>query len=95
MALRVEIDEKQAIDIDERSGNKNGRDWSIRTQSIWMYQPGAKFPIQINFMLPEGVNSYPSGAYTLNLDLAVDQGNFKSLILDTRRLQLVPTGSKC
>ena len=36
MALKVEIDENQPKEINERSGNKNGRDWNIRTQGIWL-----------------------------------------------------------
>jgi hypothetical protein len=90
MALKVEVDTNQAINIDERSGNKNGRDWKIRTQSIWVYQPNIKFPIQINFLLQEDIPAYPAGEYYLDLDFAVEQGNFQSLNVNTRKLQLVP-----
>ncbi len=90
MALKVEIDENQPKEINERSGNKNGRDWNIRTQGIWLYQPNSKFPIQIDFMLQEEIRAYSSGEYYLDLDTAVEQGSFKSIFLNTRKLQLVP-----
>ncbi len=90
MALKVEIDENQAKDINERSGTKNGRDWKIRTQNIWVYQPGSKFPIQINFTLQEETPSYSAGDYYLDLDFAIEQGNFQALTLNTRKLALIP-----
>ena len=69
---------------------KIGRDWNIRTQGIWLYQPNSKFPIQIDFMLQEEIRAYSSGEYYLDLDTAVEQGSFKSIFLNTRKLQLVP-----
>lgn len=91
--LKVEIDNNQAKpeNIEARSGTKNGRDWSMRSQSIWVYKPDQKFPVQINFVLPSDVDLYPAGLYTLDLDSAFDQGNFKSIMLDTRSLVLVPS----
>ncbi len=94
MSLKIEIDDKQVGSVDTRTGNKNGRDWSITIQSIWMYQPGSKFPVEISFVLPEDVNNYPAGEYTLDLDMAVEQGNFKSLVLNTRLLRLIPVSEK-
>lgn len=89
--LKVEIDQQQSQSVEVRSGNKNGRNWEMKSQPIWLYKPGQKHPIEINFVLPEGVNGYPAGLYSLDVETAIDQGNFKSLMLDTRKLTLQPT----
>jgi hypothetical protein len=88
--LRVEIDAHQAASVEIRKGEKNGRAWEMRSQPIWVFQDGAKYPIEINFNLPDGVTHYPAGDYELNVELAIVQGNFNRIHLDDRRLVLTP-----
>ena len=90
MSLKVIIDKQQAEKVDVRRGNKNGRDWEMRSQHGWVFKPGQQFPIEINFTLHDSIERYPSGEYTLDVDSLIDQGNFKSLVLNTRELILKP-----
>ena len=66
MALKVEIDENQALPINiiTRSGKsqRTGRDWKMTTQKMWVYQPKAKHPIEINMNLPDGHQGYGGSA---------------------------------
>lgn len=91
--LNVEIDAEQARpeNLDQRSGNKNGRDWSMTSQSIWVYEPNSRFPLKIQFVLQEGQTSYPAGKYQLDLDRGFAQGGYNSIMLDTRKLSLTPS----
>jgi len=92
-ALKVIIDEQQGelSNVDARSGKTAaGRDWSMRSQKIWVYEQGAKFPLKVQLNLPDGVQVHPAGDYTLDLNKAFITGNFDAIELDTRKIQLVP-----
>jgi len=62
----------------------------MRSQFIWVYEQGAKFPMKVQFVLPDEVQVYAAGDYMLDLNTAFSVGNFNSLNLDTRKLRLLP-----
>jgi len=96
--LKVVVDEQQGNldNVESRSGTSKGtgREWSMRSQFIWVYEQGAKFPMKVQFVLPESVPVYPAGNYYLDLNTAFTTGNFNSLNIDTRKLKLVPIQTK-
>lgn len=50
-------------------------------QVVWIFQPGAEYPVKILLVVPEHVGEaggYPVGEYLLDLDTSFDQGRFKS-----------------
>lgn len=87
--LKVEIDAQQVQSVQTRRGNKNGRDWAMTSQPVWLFKPNQKFPMEIVLTLPDGVSHYDVGLYQLDVESALDQGNFKSLVIDSRALLLV------
>lgn len=88
--LLIEVDQHQASSVELRKGEKNGRPWEIRSQPVWVFVDGAKYPIEINLNLPDGVANYSVGKYEMNLDCAVTQGNFNRLNIDERKIKLLP-----
>lgn len=57
--------------VDERKGNKNGKDWAISTQAAWAHfvDPTGvpeRFPTKVALQLESGQKPYKSGEYILN-----------------------------
>ena len=67
-SLKVSVDSEY---VETRTGNKNGKDWSISTQSCWAHfvDPAGvaeKFPTKIQLTLDAGQKPYKTGQYFLN-----------------------------
>lgn len=86
--LKIEV---KSTEITTQSGNKNGRDWSIRAQEAYAYIKNrngsdAPFPEKIRINLDNGNSSramqapYAIGVYYLS-DSAIYVGDFSSLRL--------------
>ena len=89
--IRIEI---VSTVVDERSGNKNGKNWLIREQSAYAhlldeFSKPLKYPVACSIPLEKDAQSYPLGFYTLDLR-SVYVGDFKRLELG--RVKLVPEG---
>lgn len=57
--------------VEERKGNKNGKDWAIATQSVWAHfvDPTGvpeRFPTKIQLTLDNGQKPYRPGEYIIN-----------------------------
>lgn len=94
--LKVSIEPAQALPsaIDTRSGNTNGRDWSIRSQHVWIFKPASLYPELYAITLPDDVPFYPAGDYLLDLDSMLMPNAYKSPSLSRSvRLQHVPAES--
>lgn len=88
--LKIEV---KSTEITTQSGNKNGRDWSIRSQEAYAYIKNrngtdAPFPEKIRINLTDGNSSraaqppYPIGIYYLS-DSSIYVGDFNALRLGT------------
>lgn len=89
-ALMVTVDSEHT---ETRNGNKNGKDWTITTQSVWAHlcDPTGvedKFPSKIDFMLEKDARPYKAGIYILNPS-SFKRGDFNSLILSRPTLRAV------
>lgn len=89
--IRIEI---VSSTVDERSGNKNGRNWVIREQGAYAHlldEHGKplKYPVACLVPLEKDAPPYPLGFYTLDLR-SVYVGEFRRLELG--RVKLLPEG---
>jgi hypothetical protein len=90
--IRVEV---VSSTIDERSGNKNGKDWLIREQGAYAHllddegKPH-KYPVACIIPLERNAAPYPQGFYTLDLR-SIYVGEFRRLELG--RVRLIPEAS--
>lgn len=86
--IKIEIKDSK---VTSRSGNKNGRDWSMRTQEAWAHtvsrngQPNA-YPEKISITLEENQNAYEVGNYQL-MPASLWVGDYGSLRLGNPVLQ--------
>jgi hypothetical protein len=62
-----------------KTGNKNGKDWSIVQQRVRVFQPGSQYPDSFMFVLPQGVAGYPSGEYIWDVSSQIERGSFDSV----------------
>ena len=87
--IRIEI---VSSSVDERSGNKNGKDWLIREQGAWAHllddsgKP-LKYPVACSIPLEKDARPYGEGFYTLD-PRSIYVGDFRRLELG--RVKLVP-----
>ncbi|GAB6140868.1 hypothetical protein JCM14076_15970 [Methylosoma difficile] len=84
MTLQVIIDHDQVKNVRIREGQKNGRNWRVVSQNVWIKKPNQHFPEQYSIDIPSGADPYPAGNYTIDIESMVTPGQFKSLSLDTR-----------
>lgn len=70
----------------EKSGTKNGKDWSIREQEAILETPDRKQPVRIDLGKHD---AYPVGKYTLDLLKNLNVSQFGSIQLK-RNLELTP-----
>ncbi len=89
--IRIEI---VSTEVDEKSGNKNGKDWRIREQEAYAHligqdgKPG-KYPVACSIQLDKDAPAYQPGFYTLD-PRSLYVGDFRRLELG--RLRLTPDG---
>lgn len=76
--------------VNERSGNKNGRNWSMRTQDARLM--GEYVAGRIELTLGDNQPAYAVGTYELDLERSIEIGNYGTPML-SRRLHLVPAGA--
>ena len=79
--------------VNERSGNKNGKDWSIRTQQGYAHildENGKNkiYPEAINIDLKKDQLVYPAGRYTVS-DGSFFVGDYGKLAIGRLTLVLV------
>lgn len=91
--IRIEI--KDAT-VETRSGNRNGRDWTIRSQTAWAFTVGLDgkpnpYPERVSITLEDGSQGYAPGVYTLSPQ-SLYVGDFGRLTLG--RPVLVPVQQK-
>ena len=87
--IRIEV---VSSTVDERSGNKNGKDWLIREQGAYAHllddqSKPLKYPVACSIPLEKEAPAYQLGFYTLDLR-SVYVGDFRRLELG--RVKLVP-----
>jgi hypothetical protein len=87
MCLRVLVESNSQPET--KSGNKNGKDWSITQQRVRVFSPGSEFPDSYNFVLPDGVMGYTPGEYIWDVSIQVERGSFDSVNL-ARGQRLIP-----
>lgn len=85
--LKVEI---TSTEVYERSGQKNGRDWQIRTQEAYIHKQGQPYPEKVTLTLQEGQLPYQVGVYTLDLNQCFKVGDYGRIALDDRNFVLKP-----
>ncbi|MFY9317524.1 MAG: single-stranded DNA-binding protein [Burkholderiales bacterium] len=90
--IRIEV---ISTTVDERSGNKNGRNWVIREQAAYAhlldeFSKPLKYPVACLVPLEKEAPPYQAGFYTLDLR-SVYVGEFRRLELG--RVKLVPAGA--
>ncbi len=87
--IRIEV---ARTTVDERSGVKDGKSWTIREQAAWAHlldengEP-QKYPVACSIPLEKGAAPYLPGFYTLDLR-SIYVGDFRRLELG--RVKLVP-----
>jgi len=77
--------------IETRSGtSKNGKDWVMHEQDVWVYLTGEPFPTKAVVQLPEVSNGKPQamkkGVYDLDLTLCMKIGNFHGIEVESRKV---------
>jgi len=87
--IRIEV---VSAAVDERSGNKNGKNWVIREQSAYAHlldehSKPMKYPVACSIPLEKDAAPYQPGFYTLDMR-SVYVGDFRRLELG--RVRLVP-----
>ena len=92
--IRIEIKSSTA---NERSGNKNGKDWMIRTQSAYALIPDENgefppYPESIEVDLKRDQAAYSPGVYTLH-PASFFVGDFKKLSIGRLMLVKAPAAS--
>ena len=90
--IRIEV---VSTVVDERSGNKNGKNWLIREQGAYAHRldensKPLKYPVACSIPLEKDAQPYQPGFYTLDLR-SVYVGEFRRLELG--RVKLVPAGN--
>ena len=86
--IRIEV---VSSTVDERSGNKNGKNWVIREQAAYAHlldQDGRamKYPVACSVPLEREAPPYAPGFYTLDMR-SIYVGDFRRLELGRVRLQ--------
>jgi hypothetical protein len=87
MSMKVIIENSTA---NERSGNKNGRNWTMRTQEARLQSPMLAGRIELT--LRDNQAPYVAGEYDLDLEKSLEIGNFGTLMMG-RFLHLTPAKS--
>jgi len=87
--IKIEVD---STTVDERSGVKNGKPWTIREQAAYAHVLGddgkaGKYPVRCRLSLEDKQAAYAPGMYTFDAR-AVIVGDFDRLGLG--RVKLVP-----
>ena len=90
--IRIEI---VSTHIEEKSGNKNGKDWRIREQGAWAHLLGEdgnaqKYPVACSIQLEKDMLPYQPGFYVLD-PRSIYVGDFRRL--EVGRLRLLPEAS--
>ena len=50
--------------VETQRGTKNGKDWMIQKQRVYVQLPWEKYPVQFVTMLPKDAKPYAVGRYT-------------------------------
>ncbi len=87
--IRIEI---AGTHVEEKSGNKNGKDWKIREQGAWAhlldeYGNPEKYPVACSITLEKDAPAYGPGFYTLD-PRSIKVGDFRRL--EIGRMRLLP-----
>jgi len=90
--IRIEI---VSSHVEEKSGNKNGKDWKIREQGAWAHLLGEdgnpqKYPVSCSIQLERDAPAYQPGFYTLD-PRSLYVGDFRRL--EIGRVRLMPEAS--
>jgi len=73
--------------VDIQKGEKNGKPWEIRKQSVYVKLPWDKYPMMFTMSLPRGVPMYAVGRYKCT---PLGQMNRFGDVLEIRIVQLTP-----
>jgi hypothetical protein len=87
MSMKVIIENST---VNERSGNKNGRNWTMRTQEARLQSPLLAGRIELT--LRDGQQPYSPGEYDLDLEKSLEIGLYGTLMMG-RFLHLTPVKS--
>lgn len=91
--IKIEIKDQT---VETRSGNRNGRDWTMRSQTAWAHTHSRNgnlnaYPERITITLEDGQAPYPVGNYQI-APASLYVGDFGRLSLG--RLVLLPIQAK-
>lgn len=63
----VEIEPKQVVRFNTNAGTKNGKNWSISTQPVYIFFPGDKYPMEVELVIRSmPPKPFPAGVYSLS-----------------------------
>ena len=79
--------------VTERSGNKAGRAWHMRTQSAWAYLPSKPFPVEVSITLSDSQAAFAAGDYVLD-GRAAWVGKYGELNFDLSKMQPIVAAAK-
>lgn len=83
------IIEVHSTEVETRSGEtKAGKPWEMTTQAAWVRLLGHPFPTQIKISLDNKNKPLSPGIYKLDPAQVLKVGNFNSLEIDDRQLEL-------
>jgi len=77
--------------VTNRSGTKNGKDWSMDTQHAWAQLPSKPYPLEIQITLGKGQAPFPAGDYIVDASTAW-VSKFGDLHLDVSKMKPVRKG---
>lgn len=93
MSIRIEVKNSQ---VAERSGEKNGKPWTIRNQTAWAYTfdregKANDYPLRIEIQLEKDQSAYAPGNYSV-APTSFMVGDYDKLALG--RLALIPVTAR-
>lgn len=89
--IKVTVSPDSPSSVRVRTGEKNGRQWRMVEQRIWIHKPGQPYPENFAITLPDGANPYQAGDYMLDFESMLARGRFDSIGLNDRGgVHLIP-----
>ncbi len=90
--IKVIVRKNQADSVRVREGSKNGRDWRMADQKIWVFLDD-EFPTEFQVNLPDGLVRIEEGTYKLTIESfkrAIRRGNYDSFNINPADLLFFP-----
>lgn len=91
-SIKVIVKPIQQQNVRVREGSKNGRDWRMADQKVWIFLDD-EFPTEFQITLPQDLQSIQAGEYKLTVQsfkAAMRRGNFDGLTISSQDLIFYP-----